>query len=718
MSRNAYRLAALVTALTVALLPSLASGPAVADDGETILVPPDEEPKGEELNGIAGKLVRDPMGRELHLAVERFSQFQPTPLNTSVAFFSFGWMQESDELPDWVEDRYRDFMAELAQEIRSPSTAPKWKYPLDVHMLNSENYFLDDLFGQLGEHPVDGWGNEQVLQLATGSVTRDGHSEIGMNEWVSRNIRAVLKRIANESQQSQIPAVLETFKAKAGAGIAGQRTLCKDCKRKIQENEGYSFRKQLYVVEYDKRGTDKAKKANRVLNALKPKVEPAYEVWEKGALDDAVKKVGLALPCQPGNKGSAMNLAAQPLSAPCAEGGSGLAQALASPSYGGVDFSSLQLRYLSDDPGSRVQYAFSAKAAQEGSAQDSRTGRSALVDSMAGLRTWLALSPDKFWVNLNPDEPDRVIDPQLGRTNAGRALLEADWQMKQTEGKLLDPKTEFGAEYWRRLGADSGGEICYSSRMWIVPGEVEVHEDGSSLYVLKADLDVKAKAEQVSGLGGPDCNADPQNTARNERLEQEMVVPKIVEAVNTAPEYAPLRQAFLARVVAQWIRDRHAAGHTTSFDKLIDSGDLGLATTAGTWRPEQVYDRYLRSIREGDFTYERTTQVGDTLVTYRMTTGGVDFGKLSPRKVSATDMDQRVPGLPEAVRKSAGQPAKAADGSLWMGETAAAPPVSTWDSVRSFFSGRTGILALLLVALGVVLFFIRDGFALRRKSAG
>ena len=66
-----------------------------------------------------------------------------------------------------------------------------------------------------------------------------------------------------------------------------------------------------------------------------------------------------------------------------------------------------------------------------------------------------------------------------------------------------------------------------------------------------------------------------------------MVVPKVAEAVNNAPEYAPIRRAFLARVLAQWVRKRHQEGHPTSFDDLLDSGDLGPAKLQGGWRPKR-----------------------------------------------------------------------------------------------------------------------------------
>lgn len=433
----------------------------------------------------------------------------------------------------------------------------------------------------------------------------------------------------------------------------------------------------------------------------------------EAAVEAANRILGMTNPCPEGNGSQDLNIAAFSKTAPCGGDESGLSTALSSPTYGGVDFSTLQLRYLSDT-GSGMQYAFSAKAAQKELEQDPGSGLSTLVKSMADLRTWLVLSPNKFWVNLNPNEPDRIIDKDLGQTDAGRALLEADWHMKQTQGKLLDPNTSFGAAYWRRLGG-SGGQSCYSSRMWIVPGDVEVRQDGSSLYVLKANLNVKAKAESVAGLGQTTCNSDPQQTARNAQVEQEMVVPKIEKEVNSAPEYAPLRQAFLARVVAQWLLDRHAAGHATSFDSLIGSGNLGPAAQHGSWRPQQVYDAYVRSIRNGTFTYRRTEHVGNTTLTYVIRTGGVDFSKLTSTQLSGADMNRKVPGLPQTIARSTNRPATAADGSIWLGDTAKAPSVSSWDHVRSFLLSRTGLFVLLGVALLALLFFVRDGSALRRR---
>jgi hypothetical protein len=407
--------------------------------------------------------------------------------------------------------------------------------------------------------------------------------------------------------------------------------------------------------------------------------------------------------------------AALPMAAPCGE--SALAKALASNDLGGVDFTTLGMRYMSDNPGSGgLRYSFSASP---GLVQNPQAGLDALTNSTADLRTWLVLDPNKFWVNLNPTEPDRIIDPALGQTNAGKALLEADFQMKNTEGKLINPHTKFGARYWNELEGSSKS-LCYSSRMWIAPGDVQVREDGGSLYILKAQLAVKAVAEHVGGVSRS-CHYDPEVDARGERLEQRTVVPKIAAAVNTAPEYAPIRRAFLARIVAQWIRNRHQSGHRTSFDHLIDSGNIGPARLQGDWRPRQVFDAYVHSIRDGKFTYKTTTHRGLTTIIETRTFGGVDFSKLNSTPISAAQMGQQYPQLPQTVKASTNRPATASDGSIWLGETAPTPGNGLWSrttgTITNFVAGRTGVLIVVLVALGVVTFGIRGGTRRKRRTS-
>jgi hypothetical protein len=453
------------------------------------------------------------------------------------------------------------------------------------------------------------------------------------------------------------------------------------------------------------------------LAALKKKAEDAKKKKEQE------RRANLGLNC-PLKKGSILGpartldgipaVAALSPSGPCA-GKGGLSDALGSEDLGGVDFSTLQMRYLSDPGSGGVKYSFSARPAASGVQQDSLTGLDIAATSTADLRTWLVLDPSKFWVNLNPTQPDKIVDPQLGQTNAGRALLEADFAMKRTASKLLDPGTAFGARYWRAFGAS--GSSCYTSRFWIVPGDVQVREAGSSLYILKATLAVKAQSMHIDGLAHP-CNSSPESDARNERLEKAMVVPKVAEAVNNAPEYAPIRRAFLARVIAQWIRKRHQEGHPTSFDDLVDSGDLGSANLQGGWRPKQVFDSYVRSIQDGEFTYHQTGKNGSVR---EIKLGGVDFSKVGSTPISAAQMDQQHPRLTQTVRASGDRPAAAPDGTIWLGESNPAPDPGALgrasNAMRSVVSSRTAIAVVLVVALIVVTFGIRTGSGRKRPQS-
>ncbi len=57
--------------------------------------------------------------------------------------------------------------------------------------------------------------------------------------------------------------------------------------------------------------------------------------------------------------------------------------------------------------------------------------------------------PDKeVWVNLSPNEKDRIIPDILGKTEMGRTMLEQDYMLKQLAASLTNPETTLGKTYW------------------------------------------------------------------------------------------------------------------------------------------------------------------------------------------------------------------------------------------------------------------------------
>jgi hypothetical protein len=341
---------------------------------------------------------------------------------------------------------------------------------------------------------------------------------------------------------------------------------------------------------------------------------------------------------------------------------------------GGIDFSSLELRYLADSSeGDGLRYAFSADQGGERSAPAGEGLRVADLQSDAFF-VWLSLPTSSFWVNLNPDEPERIIDAELGRTEVGRILLEADLQMKRTVGQLIHPDTTLGAQLWNGLGRGSDGQTCFSFRQWIVPGEAVVREDQDGLYILDAPLEVKLESEYLAAQGAanlPGCQAqDPTVAERNEALFSSLILPEIQRAVNEAPEYADLRRVYLSRVAAEWYRQR-SLQHATTYQDLVDGGDIDPWTSKQPWSPRDVFDRYVQSYTEGEFDITRETRQGDWIETNTYVYGGVDFSSVLFDRVASSEFRATWPDLPDLVGHSFSEPTvDAALSDVWLGSEA------------------------------------------------
>lgn len=351
-----------------------------------------------------------------------------------------------------------------------------------------------------------------------------------------------------------------------------------------------------------------------------------------------------------------------------ASSATGVSSMLAAPGMGagGIDFSSMELRYLSDPgDGSGLQYSFSADFDPLKGDARTATGRKAVSQSSDAFFVWLSLTPRDFWVNLNPDEPDRIVDDRLGRTDAGRVLLEADLQMKKTVGKLIHPHGALGRKFWDGVRGD-----CMSYRNWILPAPASVHQDGDRLYILDAPLDVQMETQYLENNGGasaPSCPAQDRATEdHNEAHYRDLILPELKKAINTAPEYAALRRVYLARVAAEWYRELSLTKETTYGD-LIDSGDIDAWRTTADWQPTDTFDRYVDSYTKGEFKITDRTTRGNTTYVRSYVYGGVDLTDIPVEQVADERFTADHSGLPERVDKSLNAPSAADDETVWLG---------------------------------------------------
>jgi uncharacterized repeat protein (TIGR01451 family) len=349
-----------------------------------------------------------------------------------------------------------------------------------------------------------------------------------------------------------------------------------------------------------------------------------------------------------------------------------LADALARPGArpGGIDFSTLELRYVSDKgpKGGGISYSLAGTPSQGPS--DPNAGLAAAKRSSDAFFAWLALPPSSFWVNLKPHEADSIIDPQFAKTDAGHVMLDADLRLKHILWPPTHPDTPTGAEFWRRIDAMYGNDktkssMCAAFRVWVEAAPATVRESAGELHIIDAPLAVKMEAI-APPPGEAGCPADdPVPDEAKVQVFQEVIAPEMTRVVNTSPEYAELRRVYLSRVAAEWVRSR--ADRTTPLGKIIDSNAVDPWAANPPWNPMDIFNQYLHQYRNPDYSYTRTfEQDGQTLtMTYAM--GGVDFSKTPRQNVSKQDFKARYGERAKQTRKSLEAPASDADGRVWLG---------------------------------------------------
>jgi hypothetical protein len=372
---------------------------------------------------------------------------------------------------------------------------------------------------------------------------------------------------------------------------------------------------------------------------------------------------------------------------------------------GGIDFSTLELRYIADptagDAG--LKYSFSAKPTADG--QLSWGGLAAAQQASDAFFVWMALRPEHFWVNLNPNEPDRIIEERLGATDAGRVLLEADLQMKKTVAKLIHPDATGGQRFWDSLRNTDDEQTCLSFRQWIVPDTATVHEHDGGLYIVDAPLIVKSETEYFDGGDAAEGTAagcrpgDEATEKHNAEVFRSQILTKVQEAVNTAPEYAELRRVYLSRVAAEWYRQR-STNRNTAFAGIVNSGDVSRWPSRTGWKPREVFDRYVKSYTDGEFDVTRETALGTVIETHTYIYGGVDFSQSPRSEVGAAAFGSRWGGLPSTVADSMAGTVED-DGRIWLGGASADRPTVPFKVTSVLTWAAGAVMALLVAALFV-----------------
>ncbi len=190
--------------------------------------------------------------------------------------------------------------------------------------------------------------------------------------------------------------------------------------------------------------------------------------------------------------------------------------------------------------------------------------------------------PDKHqWVNLSPYEKNYIINDDFGKTAMGRDLLAQDYLLKQITVSLMYPETGLGKEFWDKVYAKIYKEypnnlsrlavgVGTFNKVWIMPDSAEIYEKNGTAYVLKNHLKVMLEEDYLAmkavgpapaaprpsslALGVDKGSASKSPAAGASQIMRETILPAIEQEINTAKNFAPLRQIYSGMILAAWYK--------------------------------------------------------------------------------------------------------------------------------------------------------------------
>jgi len=229
----------------------------------------------------------------------------------------------------------------------------------------------------------------------------------------------------------------------------------------------------------------------------------------------------------------------------------------------------------------------------------------------------LAVPDDNQWVNLSPYEKDRIIKDDFGKTEMGRDLLAQDYLLKQITASLIYPQDKLGQKFWDKVYSQAQKQFGTTNipvntfnKVWIVPDDALVYEKGNTAYVVKNHLKVMLEEDYLSlakhsALSSPNVSVgDPaQGKSVNKigsQVVREVVLPALEQEVNTAKNFAPLRQVFSGMVLAAWYK---RALKESLLGRIYMNKSRIKGVDQNPNNNEVIYKQYLKAFKKGVFNF-------------------------------------------------------------------------------------------------------------------
>lgn len=347
---------------------------------------------------------------------------------------------------------------------------------------------------------------------------------------------------------------------------------------------------------------------------------------------------------------------------------------------GGINFTSIKLSYISvnTDSSGGVNFDFLLKADKsEGNSPRIDPINSTLIEAIAFV-TGLDVPDDKFWVNLMPWEPNRIIDKQLSESDVGRIMLEADLQMKKDFSNYGNPcANETGKAFQNLMDKKSAvlvqecmknfpGEIKNIdnvkfrpvTRHWIVPDKIYAYTNGTQIYIINATLTINSEPvvdhtyfqviNQDNATLSRACLEELNKSAKEygeyySELQVRMIQPYVIADVNHGIKYEDLRDVYASLALAQWYKSEINPSRDIFLGRLDSSSIL---KSQEQWSSKEIWERYVYSFYNGEYKCWNNTTIktatGTTTTTNWLSYGGVEFDSMKDHMVEIKEMPQEI----------------------------------------------------------------------------
>jgi len=321
-----------------------------------------------------------------------------------------------------------------------------------------------------------------------------------------------------------------------------------------------------------------------------------------------------------------------------------------------ASFAPLALKGLIVDPQKPLEFQFIVDTGR--GPQDTESVKSQANQLVKYFLAGLTIPEGDLWVNLSPYEKDRIVPTALGQTDLGRDLLAQDYILKQLTATLIYPEKDLGKEFWSRVYKQAQEQFGTTNipvntfnKVWILPNQAQVFENGNAAYVTKSTLKVMLDEDYLA----KQKHQATQASSVSSQVVRQIILPEIEKEVNTGKNFAPLRQIYQALILAKWYKETIQNG-------LLDAVYTNKNKVAGVNLndpavKEQIYQRYLKAYKKGAFNYIKEDPTPDgQIVPRKYFSGGIPMQIKLKRDGNPTDIhsDGAMVSLKVAIINAAG----------------------------------------------------------------